>query len=85
MEGKDSGDESDGQVPDTISYHIPTAPSTPFHDLELRSHQSIPPTPRTPLHDHEVRTHRSIYWNGLTGMQPFEISDIINIIHKSSA
>ena len=42
MEGKDSGDENDGQVPDTISYRIPTTrPSTPIHDHELRTHRSI--------------------------------------------
>ena len=52
MEGRESSDENDGQVPDTISYHIPSRPNTPS----------------TPLHDHELRTHRSIYWNGLTGM-----------------
>ena len=41
MEVKDWDDESDNQVPDAISYHIPSAPSTPLHDRELRTHRSI--------------------------------------------
>ena len=67
MEVKDWDDESDDQVPDAISYQIPSAPSTPFHNHKLITHQSIHHTPSTPLHDHELRTHRSIYWDGITG------------------
>ena len=63
MYGKDSGDENDGPVPDTISYHIP--PMTPLH---VPPRTPLHDPPRTPLHDRELRTHRSIYWNGQTGM-----------------
>ena len=73
MEGEVSSNKIDDQVPDAISYHMPSAPSTPLHGQKLTTHLNIPPTPSTPIHDHELRTHRSIYWNGLTGMYSFTL------------